>query len=128
MLAIERRDGELLVRNPATGRERSIPADAAESLDKEPLAVVRDAVGTAAGPPVGTDDRTLAVAVELVDRGVTPARRLPRAYAACESDLVGMVTELRVAGLIDETAVGGVPAYEPTEQAVQLVGRLRETE
>lgn len=128
LLVVGRTDGELRVRDPATGSEETVPAEQVDRLDREPLAVVRDAVtdGLDEGRPIGTDDRTVGLAVEFVDRGPTPVRRLTASYDACESDLNGMVAELRVAGLIEATSLAGQPAYRATASAEQLAARLRE--
>lgn len=73
------RDGdELRVRQPATGRERVVAAGDCTPVEDEPLTAVRRALDTDVA--LGSDDRTVGLAVELVDRGATPIERLLSAY------------------------------------------------
>ena len=50
------------------------------------------------------------------------------AYDLCESDLHGLLTEFRVAGLVAETTVYGERGYEATEAAKEGIELLRASE
>lgn len=127
-----------LVRDPATGERRYLPADRLERVDEPPLAA---AAGSVPAPvrrvlTAVRDERTLGLLVTVVDRWTggeepapTPVRWLLDATALCESDLHGALAELEAAELITRTeseAPGGGRAYRPTETAVEAVERLRE--
>ena len=63
--------------------------------------------------------------VELADRGPVPVVDLLGAYDLCESDLHGLLTEFRAAGLIEETPVFGERGYDATDLARDAVDELR---
>lgn len=116
-----------LVRDPATGAESYLPADRLEAAGEEPLETA-----AAAAPPAvrrvvaGVPEPTaLGLLVAVVDRGPVPARDLLAATDRCESDLVGMLSALRAAGLVAETTVGDAEAYRATEAAEDGVAALR---
>jgi hypothetical protein len=48
-------------------------------------------------------------------------RTLLGATDLCESDLVGLITELRAAGLVEEATVGGERGYAATGEAREAV-------
>lgn len=116
------------VRDPETGEERYVDNDALSLVDGEsPL------VTAAAGVPAAVrrvltavpNERALGLLVELVDRGAVPVVDLLDSYDLCESDLHGLLTEFRAAGLVDETTVFGERGYEATDLARDGVRALR---
>lgn len=136
-----------LVRDPATGERRYLPADRLERVDEPPLAAAAGSVSpTVRGVLTAVrDERTLGLLVTVVDRwfargadgdagedrdpAPTPVRWLLDATALCESDLHGALAELEAAELIARTeadALGGGRAYRPTEAAIDAVERLRD--
>jgi len=128
-LLLKRSSDSSLVRDPETGDERHLPNDDLEPADGEaPL----DALAAAVPEParrVATacrDDWHLGLLVDLADRGPLAAREMLGAYDACESDFLGAVTELRAAGLLEETTVTGERGYRLTETGERGVELLRE--
>lgn len=75
---------------------------------------------------IGSDRRAVGLLAELTDRGPTPARTVVTEYEACESDLQGMLAELRVAGLVTETRVAGLPGYTVTDAGRARIARRRD--
>jgi len=118
-----------LVRDPETGDERHVPNDDLEPADGDALL---DALATAVPEPARRvltachDDRHLGLLVDLADRGPLAAREMLGAYDACESDLLGAVTELRAAGLVEEATVHGERGYRLTETGRNGVDSLRD--
>ena len=116
-----------LVRDPETGEECYVRNDRLETVDDD------DALHAAArGVPrevrrllVGVhDDRWLGLLVELADRGPMTARQLLEHYHLCESDMNGLLSELRAADLVESVDVGGEPGYRTTaecERALSVV-------
>jgi hypothetical protein len=116
-----------LVRDPESDERRHVPNDALEPVAGEsPLATAAGAVAE----PVRTlltavpDERALGLLLELDERGPLGVRALLE-YDLCESDLHGLLAELRAAGLVTETEVAGERGYETTEVASEGLGRLR---
>jgi len=128
-LLIEDRDDEWLVRDPATGEETTRPAAALTDDGGSPLAAA------AAGLPdpvrqlmqATATEAAIGLVVELYDRGPTPARTLIGAVELCESDLLGLVGELRAAGIVTTTTVGDEPGYRLTDVGQRGVATLRAT-
>lgn len=118
-----------LVRDPETGVEKHIPNEDIVAVDgASPLATAATAVPDAVRTVVTAvhDDQTLGLLVELDARGPLPAADLVSSTDLCESDFVGLVTELRAAGLLAETTVAGEPGYETTETAAEALDVLAE--
>lgn len=118
-----------LVRDPETGVEKHIPNEDIVAVDgASPLATAATAVPEAVRTVVTAvhDDQTLGLLVELDARGPLPAADLVSSTDLCESDFVGLVTELRAAGLLAETTVAGEPGYETTETAAEALDVLAE--
>jgi hypothetical protein len=116
------------VRDPVTGEERYVENGSLEVLSGEsPLVTAAGGVA----PPVRRvltavpNERALGLLVELVDRGPLSVAELLDAYDLCESDLFGLVTEFRVAGLAEEADVHGERGYRATAVAVEGIERLR---
>jgi hypothetical protein len=127
LLLVERRGETSLVRDPETGMEDSRPTATLTPVEESPLSVAAEGVT----PPVRRtvlacrDDRALGLLVELVDRGPTAAETLTDGYDLCESDLNGVLSEFRAAGLVTRTTVAGLPGYEPTAEAEAVLDRFR---
>ncbi|MFC3478625.1 DUF7346 family protein [Halobacterium litoreum] len=118
-----------LVRDPATGDTEHRPNDDLEPAGGEsPLGALATAVPEAVRTVLGAchDDWHLGVLVDLADRGPLAAREMLGSYDACESDFLGALTELRAAGLVAETTVGGERGYELTETGERGIHRLRD--
>lgn len=117
------------VRDPETGEERYVDNSELSLVEGEsPL------VTAAAGVPASVrrvltavpNERALGLLVELADRGPVPVVDLLGAYDLCESDLHGLLTEFRAAGLVEETTVFGDRGYDATDLARDAVDELRD--
>ena len=119
-----------LVRDPTTGEERYLPTDELSVTGESPLEVAAASVPEAPRRVLTAvrDERTLGVLVELEERGPLSVREVLGAYDLCESDLHGVVGELRAAGLVTETEVDGERGYETTDLASEGLATLRSTE
>ncbi|MFC7142461.1 hypothetical protein ACFQMA_21810 [Halosimplex aquaticum] len=107
------------VRDPETGEERHVANDRLEPVDGEsPLETASRAVPEPVRAVVGAvhDDRSLGLLLEIDARSPVDVRTLMGAVDLCESDLHGLLSEFRAAGLIAETDVAGVRGYETTER------------
>ncbi|WP_435335496.1 DUF7346 family protein [Haloarchaeobius sp. TZWWS8] len=117
-----------LVRDPTTGEERYIENAALESVSGEsPLETAAGAVSPAVRRVLTAvhDDRSFGLLVELVDRDGVAVRDLLGSYDLCESDLHGLLTEFRAAGLIEEARIAGERGYAPTDLAREGIEALR---
>jgi len=119
------------VLDPSTGERVSIePAKLDPIEDASPLAALAEAVP---GPvrdllAAVRDERALGLLVDLHDRGPRSADALLAGTGLCESDLHGVVTELRVAGLVDEATVAGRRGYALTDRGRRAVEHVRRAE
>lgn len=109
-----------LVRDPETGERLHLPSEELDVVDDVSttdtvLRAVPDAVVSLV--TAVHDERALALLVELEHEGPMSVRTLLSAYDFCESDLHGLLAELTVAGLVEETTVVGERGYETTEMA-----------
>ena len=113
------------VRDPATGEERYLPTDELRMLDADPLEAVADAIPDPVRRLVRAahGDRALGLVLELRSKPRS-ARELMNSYELCESDALGLLTELRAAGLVAETTVGGERGYELTHAGEQAIETL----
>ncbi|PSQ39171.1 hypothetical protein BRD13_04085 [Halobacteriales archaeon SW_5_70_135] len=122
-----------LVRDPATGERRYLPADRLERVDASPLDLDGDGDVPAVLRGLAGDGRAVGLLVELVSRveegdgGATPVRVLLDATTLCESDLHGVLAELEASGLVErvERSVGG-RAYRPTDRGGEAVDSIRD--
>lgn len=117
-----------LVRDLETGEERYLDSDDLSTVtSEEPLSVVAGGLPEHVRRLVTAvhDDRALGLVMTLVDRGPTDVRTLLAETTFCESDLHGLLAELRAAGLLTETRIGGIRGYEPTADARRAVTALR---
>lgn len=72
------------------------------------------------------DERALGLLQDIDTAGPLAVRTMLSRYDCCESDLHGLLTECRVAGLVTEVTVGGERGYETTEAASAALAALRE--
>lgn len=118
-LLLKRSGDSSLVRDPETGERRHLPTESLDAVDagavETILAPVPDAVVTLL--TAVHDDRALALLREIDTEGPIAARTLLESYDFCESDLHGLLGELRAAGLVAEQTVAGERGYESTETA-----------
>ncbi|MFA9517354.1 hypothetical protein ACERIT_09075 [Halopenitus sp. H-Gu1] len=130
-LLVKRSSDSSRVRDPRTGTERYLPTADLEIVDGQSAL---ETAATAVDPDVRRlvtavhDDRGIGLLVEFVDRGPIPVVELLDADDYCESDLHGLLTELRAAGLLVEADVGGQRGYDATESCERAVAQLRESE
>lgn len=117
-----------LVRDPETGETTHLPNATLESVGGEsPLSTAASAVSE----PVRTllravhDDHALGLLIEIVDRKRVSARELLDAVDLCESEVHGLLTEFRAAGLVREADVDGLRGYEATDTAVAAIRAVR---
>lgn len=125
---LERHESSLVVRDPTTGKRRTLSTDEVERVDADALRVAAERVRTGDGSDLAParDERALGLLVELVDRGPLPVRDVLGAYDVCESDLHGIAAEYRSAGLIRESEVDGERGYAATEDGVAAVALVRD--
>ncbi|WP_276300618.1 DUF7346 family protein [Halorussus lipolyticus] len=108
------------VRDPETGEEtHRNRADLEPVSGESPLATSARAIPEPARRilTAAPDDRALGLLVELRERGPHSVRHLLDATDLCESDLLGLLTEFRAGGLVEETTVMGERGYATTETA-----------
>lgn len=119
------------VRDPVTGEEQYLPNSDLESVEgTSPL------VAAAAGVPESVrrvmsaahDGRSLGLLIEVVDNGPVSVVELLGDYDLCESDLHGLLSEFRAAGLLAAAEINGERGYDATETARQAVTQLRDRE
>jgi len=128
LLCLKRSDEASLVRVPETGEELYVPNDALDPVEGEsPLETVARAIPS----PVrrvcraARTDAALGLVVELDERGPLAARTLLDATDRCESDLHGMLAELLIAGVVEESTVAGERGYALTEVGHEGLAALR---
>lgn len=119
LLVEESSDGYRL-RDPETGEETRRDRDELEPVpDESPLSTAARAVPDPVRRVLTAtpDERALGLLVDLHERGPHSVRYLLAATDLCESDLLGLLTEFRVAGLVEEAEVMGERGYATTETA-----------
>jgi hypothetical protein len=124
-----RRADERTILDPATGIERTVPAeDVAPVLDEPELQLIAETLPELEGSPLASigDPRALGVLGVLEAAGQLPATMLLAFESICESDLNGIVGELRAAGLVEETTVDGRSGYRTTEAAERALAAVRD--
>lgn len=117
-----------LVRDPETGERRHVANDRLESVDGEsPLETASRAVPDPVRAVASAvhDDRSLGLLLEIDARSPVDVRTLTGAVDLCESDLHGLLSEFRAAGLVTETDAAGVRGYETTERASEGLAAMR---
>lgn len=77
--------------------------------------------------PLGSiaDDATLEILFEIETNGPLPARELLGRIDRCESDLHGIISELRAAELVTEVDLPGGRGYRTTARASEALDRSR---
>jgi hypothetical protein len=127
-LLLKRSGESSLVRNVDTGERTHLPNDqlepAGESTVDTLVSVVPDEVRRLV--TAVHEDRSLALLLELDAEGPMAVRDMLDAYDFCESDLHGLLGELRAAGLVIETTVAGERGYDTTEMAATALEKLQE--
>lgn len=129
-LLVKESNDAWLVRDPATGEERYLPADKLDDVPGDsPLAVAATGIPESVRRVVAAahDDRSLGLLVELADRGPLPAVDIMGTYDRCESDLLGLLSEFRAAGLVREARVHDERGYDATDVTREAVRALRTT-
>ncbi|MFD1512288.1 DUF7346 family protein [Halomarina rubra] len=130
-LLLKRSSESSLVRDPETGTERYLPNDRLTPTGDDDSALTLAARAVPA--PVRRvltacrDDRALGLLLELDRRGPLPARALVD-YDLCESDVVGLVSEFRAAGLVVKADATGERGYDLTDDAREALAVLRGAE
>ena len=117
-----------LVRDPQTGERRHVANDELEPVDGEsPLETASRAVPEPVRAVASAvhDDRSLGLLLEIDDRSPVDVRTLTGAVDLCESDLHGLLSEFRAAGLVAETDAAGVRGYETTDLASEGLAAMR---
>ena len=129
-LLVKRSSESSRVRDPATGEERYLPNADLTPVDAGPLETAAEAVPEATRVLVTAthDERALGLLLELWRRGPVPVRALLGDYDLCESDLLGILTEFRVAGLVEEAEVVGERGYRLTETGEAALAPLVEAD
>jgi len=123
-LLLKRSTDSSLVRDPQTGEERYLPTEELTVRDGvDPLLTAADAVDPSIRDVLdaGFTERSLGLLVTLAHEPRS-ARALLEATDLCESDLLGLASELRAAGLVVETTVDGHRGYDATDAARQALG------
>ena len=126
-LLVKRSSESSLVRDPATGETEYRPTASLDPVDESPLRTAARSLP----PELRTllsavpDERALGLLLELDADGPLAVRTLLSAYDLCESDLHGLLAELRAAGLLAETTVAGERGYETTPAASDALAVLR---
>lgn len=126
-LLVKRSGESSLVRDPETGEERYLPNEELEASGESPLALAARQVPEPTRRVLTAvhSERALGVLVELDERGPLSVRSVLGGYDLCESDLHGLFGELRAAGLVVETEVGGERGYRLTDRGREGLGGLR---
>jgi hypothetical protein len=126
-LLVKRAGESSLVRDPETGEERYVPNDDLEPAGEDPLTLAAAGVTDGARALLRGchDDATLGLLLELDRRGPLPVRELLSLGETCESDLNGLLAELRAAGCVEETEVGGERGYRVSEGVSAALSALR---
>jgi len=125
-LLLKRSGESSLVRDVESGEERYLPNEELSARHGvDPLSAVAEAVPAPVRRLLGAvhDDRGLGLVVTLA-REPRPARALLEATDLCESDLLGLLSELRAAGLVEEATVDGERGYAATDAAREAVETL----
>lgn len=117
------------VRDPETGEESYRDRSELEAVEGEsPLETTARAVPEPLRRVLTAtpDERALGLLVELHEHGPHSVGYLLDATDLCESDLLGLLAEFRVAGLIEEREAGGERGYATTGLADDGLSSLLE--
>ena len=128
-LLVKESSGSCKVRDPETGAEHYRDSDDLEPVDGEsPLTTAARAIPAPARNILTAvpNERALGLLVELHERGPLSVRYLLDATDLCESDLLGVLTEFRAAGLVEEADAMGGRGYATTDDADEGLRLLRD--
>lgn len=127
-LLLKRSEHASLVRDPENGNECYVRNDRLEDLEESPLETAARTVDEPVRTLLTTvhDETLLGLVIELADHGPLGVRTLLDNYDLCESDLLGRLTILSTAGLIEETKVAGERGYRVTERCERALETIRE--
>lgn len=128
-LLVTESSGSCKVRDPETGAESYRDSDDLEPVDGEsPLATAAGAIPDPVRRILTAvpNERALGLLLELHERGPLPVRYLLDATDLCESDLLGILTEFRAAGLIEDADAMGERGYATTDTADEGLRALRD--
>lgn len=114
---------EMRLLDSASGESTRRAAGDLSRVEADPLAVAAEGVPSAAREALGVEDwRAVGLVAVLVADGPRSVRSLVGGLPLCESDLNGTLAELRAAGLVAETDVGGERGYRATAAAGDAFG------
>lgn len=117
-----------LLYDPESGTELYRPRSELEPVsDESALATAASAIPASVRRILSAthNDRSIGLLVTVVDRGPIAAVDLVAVSDLCESDLLGLLSEFRAAGLIEETDVAGTRGYKATPLAAEGIEALR---
>jgi hypothetical protein len=127
-LLLKRSQSSSLVRDLDSGERRHVPTHVLTVIeDQSPLASAASELPAAAVKLITAvrNERTVGLLVALEAAGGLSARQLLEAEDYCESDLNGLVTELRSGGLIEPTTIEGEDGYQLTEPTAAIIRSLQ---
>jgi len=126
-LLVKRSEESSLVRDPETGEEHYLPNAELEPAGEDPLALASEGVSPGVRALIRGchDESTLGLLLELERCGPLPVRDILDVGESCESDLNGLLAELRVAGCIEETEVAGERGYRVSGAVADALAALR---
>lgn len=127
-ILVKRSSDSSLVRDPQTGETLHVPNEELQVVDgQSPLVTAASAVPDEVVTVLTAvpDERALGLLLELDAAGPLAVRTLLSAYDLCESDLHGILAELRAAGLVEERTVAGERGYAATTAASAALDELR---
>ncbi|MFB6353238.1 MAG: hypothetical protein ABEJ92_04055 [Halobacteriales archaeon] len=127
-LLLERAPGSSRVRDLESGEDRELPTDELVAVpDAPPVETAASSLSSATRRFVTAvpDSRALGLLVALEAADGLAARVLLAAGGYCESDLNGLMSELRAADLVTETTVDGEAGYRLTDEAAAVVRALQ---
>jgi hypothetical protein len=116
------------VLDPVEGETREVKTAALDRVDEPPLETAALGVDDALRRVLTAvhDERALGLLLEIDRRGPVSVRTLLAESGLCESDLHGLLTEFRAAGMVAETDLAGGRAYDTTEACASGLEALRE--
>lgn len=125
---LEKRSAESSrVRDVLTGERRHLPNERLTDVEGvDPLEAAAEGVPQPIRRLVSAvhGDRGLGLLLTLA-HGPTSAAELLEATTLCESDMLGLVTSLRAADLVEETTVSGERGYALTADAREALATIQ---
>lgn len=128
-LLLKRSTSSSLVYDPVSGDRRYLPNHELDISDKSGHGGSEESLLNRI-PELGAlgsiaDDATLEILFEIETNGPLPARDLLGRIDCCESDLHGIISELRAAELVTEIDLPGGRGYQTTARASEALDRSR---